>query len=123
MEQTHMEAAGRLVGNVVENLSGDRLGVVREFVLDLDAGCIAYAILSRGGGFLGKGEKYHPVPWRALEIDPESERFVLDLDREAMANAPGFSKDDWPDLASGDWAREVDAFYRVTPLEATGRSE
>jgi len=123
VEHVHFEAAGRLIGSVVENLNGDRLGVVREFVLDLDTGCVAYAILSRGGGFLGTGERYHPVPWHMLELDPESERFVLNLDRETLAHAPAFPKDDWPNLASTEWTREVDAFYKAAPLEARGPSE
>ena len=83
-------------------------------MLDVERGRIAYAVLAVGG-FLGIGEKYFAVPWRALAHDGERKCFVLDLDKDRLADAPGFAKDDWPSMADEIWAGEVHRFYGADP--------
>jgi hypothetical protein len=34
-----------------------------------------------------------------------NKRFMLDVDKEQLARAPGFDKDTWPDMANPEWAR------------------
>ncbi len=102
--------ADTLVGNDVYNQSDDDLGDIKEIMLDMRSGQVAYAVVSFGG-FLGMGEKLFAVPWSALTLDTENKRFVLNVDKEHLDSAPGFDKDQWPDMADPQWAKEIHAYY------------
>ena len=90
------------------------LGDIKEIMLDMATGRVAYAVLSYGG-FLGMGNKLFAVPWKALMLDTANKRFVLDVAQERLESAPGFDKDQWPDMADTTWAKEVHDYYGVTP--------
>lgn len=105
-------SASSLIGNDVRNGVGDDLGDVKDIMIDVETGTIAYAVLDMGG-FLGIGNKLFAVPWRALSLDTDSHEFVLDVDKETLDNAPGFDKDNWPDFTSPAWLQELDRFYAV----------
>jgi sporulation protein YlmC with PRC-barrel domain len=68
--------ANTLLGNDVYNQDGQDLGDIKEFMIDMASGKIAYAVLSFGG-LLGMGEKLFAVPWAALTLDTVKERFTL----------------------------------------------
>jgi len=78
------------------------------------SGRIAYAVLSFGG-FLGMGAKLFAIPWPALALDAGEKRFILGVSKDRLENAPGFDKDHWPSMADPTWAKEVHAYYNVTP--------
>lgn len=109
-----MMSAGSLTGDDVYNQQGDDLGDIKEIMLDMRSGRVAYAVLSFGG-FLGMGEKLFAVPWSALTLDPENKRVVLNVDKDSLKNAPGFDKEDWPDMADQSWAKEIHSYYGTTP--------
>ena len=54
-------AGSRVSGTAVYNTAGERLGTVEDVMIDKQSGRIAYAVLSFGG-FLGIGDKHHPLP-------------------------------------------------------------
>jgi sporulation protein YlmC with PRC-barrel domain len=114
MNTTQVLSASTLIGNQVRNPEGERLGRIEDIVIDLDAGRIAYAVLSFGG-FLGIGDKLFALPWSALALDQEAEEFVLDVDKDMLKRAPGFDKDDWPNMADRHWGTEIHRYYRRTP--------
>lgn len=102
--------ADTLLGNDVYNTVDEDLGDIKEFMIDMATGKIAYAVLSFGG-ILGMGDKLFAVPWAALKLDTVNKRFTLDVKKDAMENAPGFDKDKWPEMADATWAHGVNAFY------------
>ncbi|MES2932636.1 MAG: PRC-barrel domain-containing protein [Pseudomonadota bacterium] len=105
--------ADTLLGEDVYNIEGESLGDIKEIMLDMRTGAVAYAVLSFGG-FLGVGEKLFAVPWKALNLDTENKRFVLNADKEHLDNAPGFDKDHWPNMADPTWSQEIHSFYGIT---------
>jgi sporulation protein YlmC with PRC-barrel domain len=105
--------AHTLIGNDVVSHSAELLGEVKEIMLDVRSGRIAYAVLSFGG-FLGMGEKLFAVPWSALTLDTMNKRFMLDVQKEQLERAPGFDKDKWPDMANPEWAEGIHAYYGRT---------
>lgn len=107
-------SADTITGDSVRNLAGDDLGNVQDIMLDVDDGSIAYAVLSFGG-FLGMGEKLFAVPWKALVLVQDEKHFLLDVDKEALADAPGFDKDDWPDFSDPTWGQGIHDHYGTTP--------
>ncbi|MCK2089178.1 PRC-barrel domain-containing protein [Thauera aromatica] len=110
----HLMGADTLIGNDVYNRQEDDLGEIKEIMLDVHSGRVAYAVLSFGG-FLGMGKKLFAVPWSALTLDTEHKRFVLDIDKERLASAPGFDKDHWPDMADPAWTQSIHSYYRTKP--------
>lgn len=106
--------ADTLLGNDVYNRQEEDLGDIKEIMLDMRSGKVAYAVLSFGG-FLGMGEKLFAVPWKALTLDTVNKRFILNVEKDRLENAPGFDKDDWPDMADSTWAAGIHSYYGTTP--------
>jgi sporulation protein YlmC with PRC-barrel domain len=107
-------SAATLAGDTVRNSAGEDLGKVDEIMIDIPSGQIAYAVLSFGG-VLGMGNKLFAVPWNALVVDEDEKCFILDIDKNRMENAPGFDKNNWPDMADTAWASQVSEYYRESP--------
>jgi len=64
---------------------------------------------------LSMGEKLFAVPWGVLALDAVSKRLRLAVDLERLRNAPGFSQDQWPDMADSSWADGIHSYYRGQP--------
>jgi sporulation protein YlmC with PRC-barrel domain len=105
-----------LSGDKVVNPDGEHLGEIKDFMVDLDSGHIAYAVLSFGG-FLGMGNKLFAVPFESLRVDTTEKRFVLDVPKERLKEAPGFDKDDWPQHRDASFLNEVYTYYGYEPYE------
>jgi len=112
--------ADTLVGNDVYNQKDEDLGDIKEIMLDIRSGRIAYAVLSFGG-FLGMGEKLFAVPWDALKLDTVQKRFVLNVEKDSLDDAPGFNKSDWPDMADPTWEKGIHAYYGTKPYSVESR--
>lgn len=104
------KANDTLIGNDVYSRKAEMLGEVKEIMLDIRTGRIAYAVLSFGG-VIGIGDKLFAIPWEALTLDTMNKRFVLDVEKERLERAPGFDKDKWPDMANPAWAEDIHAYY------------
>jgi len=116
-----MMGAETLIGNDVYNHKGEDLGDIKEIMLDMRNGQVAYAVLSFGG-FLGMGEKLFAVPWNALTLDTKNKRFVLNVEKERLKDAPGFDKDQWPDMADQSWVRQIHSYYGTAPYSDEPRA-
>lgn len=110
----HLMGADTLLGNDVFNAQDEDLGDIKEIMLDMRSGKIAYVVMS-SGGLLGIGEKLFAVPWQALQLDTVHRRFVLDVDKERLQSAPGFGAHAWPDMTDAGWANQVSTFYGTAP--------
>lgn len=102
--------ADTLIGEDVYNRQEEDLGDIKEIMLDMRQGKVAYAVLSFGG-WLGMGDKLFAVPWEALQLDTVNKRFLLDVSKDHLKNAPGFDKDHWPDMASAEFSTQLHNFY------------
>ncbi|WP_084544707.1 PRC-barrel domain-containing protein [Derxia gummosa] len=111
--------ADTLLGNDVYNHQDEKLGDIKEIMLDVPGGRIAYAVLSFGG-FLTLGEKLFAVPWSALVLDTTAKCFRLDASKDRLKDAPGFDKDHWPSMADPTWSKDIDSFYSVGGVNTTG---
>jgi sporulation protein YlmC with PRC-barrel domain len=103
-----------ILGAKVVNAEREDLGTIEDLVIDLTDNRIAYAILAFGG-FLGLGDKNFAIPWEALSFDLSAKTAVLNIDKDRMKNAPGFDKDNWPDMADATWGKEVHSHYGYKP--------
>lgn len=103
-------AASSLEGDDVYNHLDEDLGTIKEIMIDVHSGRVAYAVLS-SGGFLGIGDKLFAIPWSALTLDINRKCFILNVEADRLKNAPGFDKDHWPSMADLSWANEVHAYF------------
>jgi sporulation protein YlmC with PRC-barrel domain len=106
-----------LKGDKVVNYKGEDLGKIEEIMIDLDRGRVAYAVLSFGG-FLGLGDKLFAIPWQALSVDTVKKQIVLNADKALLEKAPGFDKDNWPDMADLSLGTTLYGYYGYKPYWA-----
>lgn len=112
-------SAATITGDEVCNMQDEKLGSIQDIMLDIQSGNIRYAVLS-SGGFLGLGDRLFAIPWHALKQDREQKRFRLDVDIERLKEAPGFDKDDWPNMADPSWNSTIDAYYDAQEARPRG---
>ena len=111
---TRLISADKVEGTDVYNPAGDKLGSINDVVIDKLSGKVAYADMSFGG-FLGIGERYHPLPWSVLRYDTTAGAYVVDLNKQVLEGAPTYGRDervDWEDRA---WGQRVHDYYGVSP--------
>lgn len=72
-----------------------KLGTVEQFVTDMISGKTEFAVLSFGG-FLGLGQKYHPVPFSSLRLSTDGAGYIVDVDRTLIDGSPSYRLDDAP---------------------------
>jgi hypothetical protein len=109
-ENGNLISASKVTGTNVYNRQGEKLGSVYDVMLDKASGQVAYAVMSFGG-FLGMGESYHPLPWRALTYDPRQDGYVVDIDRSRLEGASHYTAGDEPDWKDREYARYIDQHY------------
>ena len=104
-------AAEKVKGTDVYNRAGEKLGSVEDIMIDKVSGRAIYAVMSFGG-FLGMGEKHHPLPWATLKYDTQKGGYVVNLDKKQLEGAPNYDRDSefkW----TPDYGRKVDSYYNV----------
>lgn len=89
--------ASELIGKSVKNRRDEDLGEINELVID-ESGQIKYAVLFHGGGLLDIGAKMTAVSWKLLQLSPEGDHYILNMDitKEQLSDAPTFNEDSWP---------------------------
>ena len=106
--------ANTLIGENVFNHQAEALGDIKEIMLDMRTGKVAYAVLSFGSLMGLLGGKLFAVPWSALTLDTKNKRFVLEVEKDRLTEAPGFDKNNWPNMADRTWAKSIHAYYGTT---------
>lgn len=99
-----------LLGYAVYSHCGEEVGDVKDFMLEVRSGKVAYALLSFRA-IVGLGEKVFPVPWHALTLDSDNQRFWLKVDRHRLEDAPGYHKNNSPDLTDPAWVQDIASYY------------
>jgi len=94
--------ARALIGMQIRNPQDERLGKVKDMVLDLQSGCISYVVLSTGG----LRPKFLALPPSALRASADGKHLVLNADWHNVMGAAGFKRDAWPNMATPSWGAE-----------------
>lgn len=109
-----VKANSEVIGVKVKNHADEHLGEIKEIMIDKVGGHVAYAVLE-SGTFLGMGGKLFALPWKALHYDENDKCFKVDINKERLNNAPGFDKNNWPDMADRAFGKEVYSYYNTKP--------
>lgn len=103
-EVTDANKASKIMGMEVKNRENERVGRVKDIVIDVQSGKVAYAVLATG--FMGSG-KLIAVPLDALTLQPGAKNFVIDAPKDRIDAAPGFADNDWPGLNAAQHDRTI----------------
>ena len=114
-ETSNLISSDKVAGTYVYNTGGEEIGSIHDVMIDKKSGNVAYAVMSFGG-FLGMGEKYHPLPWQQLTYSDTYDAYVVNLDKAVLENAPSYGS-----AESFDWSghgHDIDEYYglREPPL-------
>ncbi len=100
-----------LRGMTVENRDGERLGVLKEFIVDMPAGDIKYALVSVGG-VLGVRSTRKIVPVQALsDATAKAGILALDVSTRRWKKAPQFRRSELRKLSEPQRAGQISTFY------------
>ena len=109
--------ASRVTDTPVFNPEGDRIGRVEDLSIEKVSGRVRYALLSFGG-FLGLGERIFPLPWAVLDYDPGRGGYVVPLTKEALEQAPSYTKDELEAFGGGDRDFRASLYSYYSPYGA-----
>ncbi|WFE76557.1 PRC-barrel domain-containing protein [Roseinatronobacter sp. S2] len=108
-ETRRLISSSKVEGTNVYNLEGEHVGSVNSFMVDKHSGKVSYAVMSFGG-FLGIGERYHPLPWGALKYDTNAGGYIVNITREQLEGGPSFARDEDP-WTDPEYGRRVHSHY------------
>lgn len=107
-ETDRLIASDKVEGTRVYNLGGERLGSIRNFMVNKRSGRVEYAVMEFGG-ILGIGNEYYPLPWDMLDYEEAQGGYVVDIDKDKLEGAPRYRDRDpiWDEI----YARQVYGYY------------
>ena len=107
-ETQRLIASDKVEGTRVYSRDGERLGTIRNFMVDKRSGHVEYAVLEFGG-VLGIGSEFYPLPWSLLTYDEGQGGYVVDLDKNKLEGAPRYRDRDptWDEI----YGRQVYGYY------------
>lgn len=105
-------SADKVQGTAVYDASGERLGTIDSIMINKVSGKVAYAVMSFGG-FLGIGERYHPLPWNVLTYDESKGGYNVSQTVDQLRGGPTFSREEASSYDYGSHGREINDYYGV----------
>ena len=110
-EGSNIIAADKVEGTTVYNMAGDKVGTIRNVMIDKLSGKVVFATLAFGG-VLGVGQKYHALPWNVLTYNTDLGGYQLDVDREKLEAGPADTEEELTrKLGDKEWGRKVYDYY------------
>jgi hypothetical protein len=104
-------ATDKVEGTVVYNMAGDKVGTIRNVMIDKLSSKVVYANMAFGG-VLGVGQKYHALPWSVLTYNTDLSGYQLDVDREKLETGPAATEEELTrNFQDKNWGRKVYDYY------------
>lgn len=111
-ETRNLIASDKVEGTAVYNPEGERLGTVRNFMVDKQSGKADYAVLEFGGLF-GLGSDHYPLPWEMLAYDTDKGGYVVSITKDQLNDAPRYRDSDTPEYTN-DYGRTIYGYYGIS---------
>ena len=99
----------QLSGLTLFDRSGDKLGTIKDIYIDRITGQVEF-VIGATGGFLGVGEKFHPLPWRSFAYRASPEGYVAAFTKQELEQAPAYDKDQLASTHYG-WGEQVRRYF------------
>ena len=115
-------SSSSITGTNVYNARNEKLGDIKDIMIDTQRANISYAVLSVSDGLFSN--KYFAVPFEAMRFDTAGEeKIILDVSEDWLDNAPGFDKDNWPTAADTNFVQDMHSFYTTKPYHEQRSAE
>jgi len=98
--------ASSLIGMDVKDQTGEKIGDIKDFVVDFNQGRVAYAVFGTDGK-----ERLFAIPLNAIQPSTDQKHLVLNIDKQKFENAKGFDKNVWPNVSNPTF--ESEPFYQL----------
>jgi sporulation protein YlmC with PRC-barrel domain len=120
LEAPQVMSSSDLINDEVTNNAGETLGRLERFMIDLSSGRVLYAVMSHGS-LLGP-RKFIAVPWEILSFSHHDKRFILNIAKDRLNEAPAFQQERWPEQADPAWVGNMYQYYglqapKMGPIE------
>jgi PRC-barrel domain protein len=110
-ESFDLIAADKVEGTAVYNMAGEKIGTIRNVMIDKLSGKVIYATMAFGG-VLGMGQKYHALPWNVLTYNPDLGGYQIDIDSDKLEQGPAATEEELTvNFQDRDWGRKVYDYY------------
>ncbi len=109
VETSSLIASDMVEGTAVYIRDGEKIGRILNFMVNKHSGQVEYAVMSFGG-FLGMGEDHYPLPWKKLKYVVARHGFVVDIDKDKLANAPKHDRGNEP-VYDATYGLIVNSYY------------
>lgn len=116
-ETISLISSAKVDGARVYGADDEKIGHVDHLMIDKRAGTVSYAVISFGG-FLGLGERLHPMPWTSLTYDERLDGYRVSVTRDQLDGAPEASAGDprWDDAGYRKGIHDHYGAMPVTPM-------
>ncbi|HEY7773079.1 MAG TPA: PRC-barrel domain-containing protein [Marinagarivorans sp.] len=107
----HLLSASSLNHYDVVDAEGEKIGKIKDVMIDWAEGRVGYVVLAFGG-IMGLGEKLFAIPVDQFLFRGEDRKeLVLNVSKEHLKAAPGFNSDDWPEFSDAEFTNSVYRHY------------
>lgn len=107
-------SSSTITGSTVKNLKDDKIGTIKDIMLDTETGEVVYVVLSVNTGFLNLENKYFAIPFQAFTFHSHRDEVLsLDIDKDRLKDSPGFDSDNWPKGPQTEFINEVNTYYGI----------
>jgi hypothetical protein len=107
-ETQSLISSDKVDGTSVYSRDGDKLGSIHHFMVGKRDGQVRYAVLNFGGMF--EGDRYYPLPWKALNYNTELGGYEIGIDKEQLKNSPSFERGSEPTY-DAEYDRKLRSYY------------
>ena len=114
--------ANELLGLTVTDSRHESVGRLSDLMFDVRTGRIAYGVVSldRAPHW---SERTIAIPWNAMLLDGEGERFCVNAARDWIQRAPSMQPDAMPNLLDHECAVLIHSFFGTKPYWETGSQQ
>jgi sporulation protein YlmC with PRC-barrel domain len=119
LAHAHLLRSSELIGMNVRNQNNERIGEIKDFVVDVESGRVAYTVVS-AGGMLGLSDRLYAVPPTAFTSSGEAKTLVLNIDKARLQNAPMIEKNMSSRTLDPAYLGKVYSYYGAQPYWQPG---
>jgi sporulation protein YlmC with PRC-barrel domain len=84
---------------------------VEDVIVDVNTGDLKYVVLSVSG-IQGLNNMLIPIPPQVLGYDTQNQTFTINVDPQALQNAPNFAQGNFPLTTEPNWDANIQSFWQ-----------
>jgi len=100
----------QLIGMNVEDVNNQNIGKISNVVVDMSKGRLLFVVFAPDSS-LNLGNNLYAMPSDAFTLSSDQKRLVSGIDRQKLAGAPHFEKNNWPNINDSSFASQVYQYY------------